>query len=342
MGIYIFTKKESALKTVFPKNTEFVTGTMSKHNPDTEDFSYIDVSGFSAADIKKNLTQLKKSCKGAPWGIIDPKGSLKDPASLFFDGASDYLGPDFFKGSSRIIDQKRLKAASQWRSAVPGKTEEKSAKRHVSSLSSGLPKTGIKIPSASMFPGWKKMQTGKTMPFYLVYCAIHGKMALNTRLGEKAYGYIQQRLLTFLFQSFNEGDGLAWMDTGKDFLFLLPAKIKNVEAVVKACVKMLASAPLIAIEVLGLTIPVNFVFALHYGPIRYSPPGATGKVVSDAVNFVFHLGSKKAEPGRLIISDELPDGTIPQALEDCFISSGEFEGRKTWHTKKFGYNKPWW
>jgi hypothetical protein len=131
------------------------------------------------------------------------------------------------------------------------------------------------------------------------------------------------------------------MDSGKDCLFLLPPKAKNAEAAVLSCIRMLISAPLIAIEVLGLTMPANLVFALHYGSISYKPPGKTGTVVSDAVNYVFHLGSKKAEPGRLIISGELPDGTVPKEFEDFFISAGEFEGRKIWHTKKFSYLKPW-
>ena len=346
MGVYIFTKKGAALKTVFPKNTEFLTGTGFKHNPEYEDISYLDVSGFSAAEIKTSIPRIKKSCKSTPWGIIDPKGSIKDSASLFFDGASDYLGPDFFK-RSKPIESKRLKSASQWRAAFSGnagetaKTKGEGAKKQLSPPSSALPKTGIKIPAATIFPGWNKMQTGKTMPFYLMYCALHGKTALNARLGDKAYGYLQQRTLTYLFQNFRDGDGIVWMESGKDFLFLLPPKIKNAETVIKSCVKTLASAPLVAMEVLGISLPVNFSFALHYGPICYSPPGSTGTLVSEAVNFIFHMGGKKAQPGRLTISGELPDGSVPKVLEDCFVSAGEFEGRKIWHTKKFSYIKPW-
>jgi hypothetical protein len=105
--------------------------------------------------------------------------------------------------------------------------------------------------------------------------------------------------------------------------------------------RLLLSAPLIAIETLGLSIPVNFVFSLHYGQVSYKPPGKTGTVVSDAVNFIFHLGAKKAEPGRLTIPGELPDGTVPKTLEDCFVSAGEYEGRRIWHTRKISYIQPW-
>ena len=104
---------------------------------------------------------------------------------------------------------------------------------------------------------------------------------------------------------------------------------------------MLVSAPLITMETLNIKIPSNFIFALHYGSISYKPPGKTGTVVSDAVNYIYHLGAKKAEPGRLTISDTVPGGTIPKSLEDCFVFAGEFEDRKIWHSKKFVYTKPW-
>jgi hypothetical protein len=51
------------------------------------DQAYIDITGLSQADLKKTIAQIKKS--GAFWGIIDPDGSSEDPASFFFDGASD-------------------------------------------------------------------------------------------------------------------------------------------------------------------------------------------------------------------------------------------------------------
>jgi hypothetical protein len=104
---------------------------------------------------------------------------------------------------------------------------------------------------------------------------------------------------------------------------------------------MVVSAPLIVLETLAVAIPSNIVFALHYGVINYKQPGKTGTIISDAVNFIFHLGAKKAEPGRLTISGDLPDVTVPENLKDLFIPAGEYEGRKIWQTKKFSYVKPW-
>ena len=340
MGINVITKKEEALKSVFPKSAVFITEAESSLRPEPRDMYYLDVSDLSDAEIKKAVSRLKKDCKSAPWGVIDPKGSVKDPALLFFEGASDYLGPHSFK-ESEALDPKRLKTAHQWRTALVGNTGGTAVPDGKNVTKSSLPMTGIKLPPVSLFPGWEDMKVGKTMPFYLLYCSIQGKIPLNTRLGEKAYDLLHQRLSAYLFKNFKDGDGLAWLDSGHDFLFLLPPKAQCVQATIAACIRMLVSAPLIAMEILGLTIPANFVFTLHYGPITYSPPGKTGTVISDAVNYIFHLGPKKSMPGRLTISDQLPDGSVSSVLEDSFVCAGEYEGHKIWHTKKFGYLKPW-
>jgi len=353
MNVYIFTKKETALKSIFPKNTQFLPLPLSKHEPVDGDISYIDISTLADTDLKKTLTQFKKYCKDTPWGIIDPNGSIKDTASVFFEGASDYLGTNFLK-STVSIEPKRLKEALLWRknavivssSAAAKENEQLTGeqsydKQLLKEKGTSFLKAGIKLPSASSFPGWKKIPEGKTMPFYLLYCSLQGKTTLDTRMEDKAIVQIYKRFVTYLDNSFKEANGLSWMNSGKDCLFLLPPSAKCAETAIKACIRMIISTPLIVMETLGITVPLNFIFALHYGSLSYNPPGRTGTVVSDAVNFVFHLGAKKAEPGRLTISGELPDVTIPKSLEDCFVSAGEFEDRKIWHTKKFSYAKPW-
>ncbi|MDR2072894.1 MAG: hypothetical protein LBP60_05640 [Spirochaetaceae bacterium] len=334
MSLYIFSKKEAALKGLFKKASPVFSGLkdLSKHKAQEGDISYLDLSGLTAADAKKTATQLKKRCKDTPWGIIDPRGSSKDPALWFFAGASDYLGPGALAG----VDPKRLSAAALWRQGP----QEDSAREKRPGAGIGLPKTGIKLPGGRI-PGWKEIPTGKLMPFYLLYCSLQGKNNLTTRFGEEAYSQLHKRFLAHLSQSFQKAEGLVWMDSGKDCLMLIPPKTKNAEEAVVACIRLLLSVPIITIETLNLNVPVNFIFALHYGAVKYKPPGKTGTVVSDAVNFIFHLGTKQAESGRLTISGEIPDNTIPKALEDWFVSAGEYEGRQIWQTKKIGYLRPW-
>ena len=340
--VYIFSGNEKTLKKAFPENAEFTDSPLSKHSPADKDVTYFDVSGLAEAEIKKTLTQLKKSCGNSPWGIIDPKGSVKDTAALFFEGACDYLGPALLKESG--VDAKRLKEVIAWRkkqSGAAGSSADGGAKSASADGKGGFIKSGIKLPAASAFPGWEKMQIGKSMPFYLLYCSLQGKVALDSRLDDKTVAQIHKNFLSHLDENLQESDGLLWMNTGKDCLFLIPPRAKCVEEAIKASVGMVISAPQIVLETLALSIPSNIIFALHYGTLNYIQPGKTGTIVSDAVNFIFHLGAKKAEPGRLTISGDLPDVTVPENLQDLFMPAGEYEGRKIWQTKKFSYVKPW-
>jgi len=341
--IYIFTKKETPLKTIFPAKGVSFVDLQAQPSIGNADISYIDISNVPEAELKKTMTQFKNTCRDAHWGIIDQKGIVKDIAALFFDGASDYIGPGVLKASD-VIEPKRFKSVLQWRkiepsAAAPAEGDENSVK---SDGGKGFIHSGTKLPSASSFPGWKKMTTGKTMPFYLLYCALQGKISLDSRLNDKTLNIIHKRFLSLLSAYMDAGDGLLWMNTGRDCLFLFPPRAKCAEAAIKACLRMIVSAPLYVLETFGVTIPANFIFAMHYGTVSYKPPGKTGTVVSDAVNSIFHLGAKKSEPGRLTISGELPDVSVPASLQDLFVPAGEYEGRKIWHTKKFNYAKPWY
>ena len=47
--------------------------------------------------------------------------------------------------------------------------------------------------------------------------------------------------------------------------------------------------------------------------------------------------AKKAEPGRLTISDDIPEEVIPKGIEDLFNSAGVFEGIPVRHSRRFVY-----
>lgn len=347
MNIYVFTQKSASLKDIFPRDAQlkkqtqfFSLADIQKHSPEDDNISYIDASGLDDAQLKKIFLQIKKSCKNSPWGVIDFKGSIKDSASLFFEGASDYLGPAFLKNLK--VDAKRYKTLFSFYKSTFLSNNRNNNENEKSGKSTGsFLKNGIKMPPSSVFPGWNKMQSGKTAPFYLLYCSLKAKTALDLRLDPKSLSQVHKKFVSYLDDNFAEADGLLWMDTGTDCLFLIPPKIKSVEAAAESCLRMIISAPLAASETLGVSFPVNFIFALHYGSVSYKPPGKTGTVVSDAVNSVFHLGAKKAEPGRFTISNDLPEASIQKSIHDLFIECGEYEDRKIWHTKKFCYNKAW-
>lgn len=293
------------------------------------DQAYLDISGLSPAALKKNLTLLKKGA--AFWGIIDPKGSCDDPALYFFEGANDYIGQAVVK---KGLSKKRFALALS--GARPEKRQGAKGNVADDADSAGTKRKSKKLP-AGEFEGWKSIRTGTEGTFFFLYVSLSGKSSLRSMLGETSFNYVKNRLREILQQALQEADALLWMETENNSLFLVPPRQRNGNAAVEASLKMLMNSRVVAIEKLGLSVPVEFTFALHYGQTLFQAPGKTGAVISESINYIFHLGSKKAEPGRLSISGDVPDDALPEGLADLFVATGVFEGIPIRHSKRFIY-----
>lgn len=296
---------------------------LSKHRPEGEDISYVDISGLPPEGQKKITAKLKKICAHSVWGIFDPRGEAPDPALFFFAGAADYIGP---KISKEGIDKKRLAAVRSWR--------ETAARNSMPEAAAVTDEEGRKLPGGK-FEGWRSIRSGTTASFLFLFVSLSGKPNIRARLGETALKALQNRWRDVLQQYLQESQALLWMETELHSLFLVPPKAVCGKAAVEASLRMLAGCRLIAIEKLGLSIPVDFTFALHYGKTIFRAPGKTGTIVSDAVNYIFHLGTKQAQPGRLTISAGLCCNAVPEGLKDLFIPAGTYEGIPILQSRRF-------
>jgi hypothetical protein len=280
------------------------------------------------------MTALSKRCAGTAWVIADPEGIIEDPATLFFKGASDYWGSNFCRaiadGSGKKAGLKtRLKLALAY-------CDARSAQSPRSSLVKPMQDESAQKANDCVFTGWKAIRSGTIYPFYFLHVSVSAHMNLRTRLGEAAHASFRDKLRSHLQQSLVDADPLLWMEFDATSLYLLPPRAFNSRAAVVACLRLLLGTPLVSYEKLGLPFPISFSFALHYGRSEFAEPGRTGAIVSDSVNFVFHLGSKRAEPGRLVISGEAGREAIPDCLADLFVPGGSFEGRELAESRRFG------
>jgi hypothetical protein len=331
---------------------------LSKHSPAPGDISYLDLSSFTAAEAKKALSLLKRRCGGhiagktagtgaageadTAWGIADPKDSA-DPAAFFFEGASDYMGSKRLKQEP---DPKRLKKAASWRAGLhTGGGRAGPAASGVPAVKEDPAKEGerpagrtAKLP-AGKFTGWSSCKAGAVSPFFFLYAALSGETSLRSRLGEASFKVLMGRFRAFLVPRFQDAKALLWMETGDNCLFLIPPRAEYLRAAGEAALKILMGSAFLTAEHLGLTIPAAFTFALHYGKTPYRAPGRTGTVVSDAVNFIFHLGTKRAESGRLTYSGDIPPDALDPRLEDMFTGAGSFEGRSLRHSLRFVHSR---
>jgi len=335
--IYIFSSKSAAALGLSEKNTgmELLPMTPGRElsvlracgrEIQAQDQIYLDISGLSPAELKKSMAQLKKGAFF--WGIIDPKGSSEDPALFFFEGAGDYIGPALVK---KGFAKKRFTTAlSQPRSGKTGGPVNKPD--DVGSAKSKSPKL-----STSKFEGWKSIRAGTEGAFFFLFVSLAGKANLRSALGEKAFSTVKIRFREILQQGLLDVDALLWMETEHNLLFLVPPRQANGKAAIEAALKMLLNSRLIVVEKLELSIPVELTFALHYGQTLFQAPGKTGGVISETVNYIFHLGAKKAEAGRLTVSGDVPEEAIPKGLKDLFIPVGAFQGIPIQHSRRFIY-----
>lgn len=313
-----------------------------------EDMVYLDISGISAMELKKFITWTKKRFTGSSWGIIDPKGIASDPALFFFEGAGDYIGPALIK---KGLVKKRFTLAGSF--SLESKNADRAANRKISpgpldsrlrdmratdSKSSDLravdKRKNQKLP-AGKFEGWKSIRAGTSLPFFFLFITLSGKTNLRSLVGESAFSTVKNRLREVLQQYLREAEALIWMETEENYLLLIPARGANGRAAAEAGLKLILNSRLICIEKLGLSIQAEFTLALHYGKTVYREPGRTGAVISESVNYIFHLGIKRAESGRLTISEDIPEEALPEGILDLFSPAGVFEGIPIRHSRRF-------
>lgn len=274
-------------------------------------FVYLDAGGDP--EIGRLIEQGSKlgSLEGCSWGVVDRAGAIADPAALFFAGAKDYLGPHLMREG---IGTARIERALAFAGLAPGKAD-----------SSALP--------ASPFPGWGGLSPGDEVQVRFCYAAVGNQRELLERIGEKRLNKLKEDFATFLQPWAKECGGIEWIRDQSGSLLLFPPRDEGMNPVL-AAFRLLLDRALIGYEVFRLETPLTFRFAFHAGATMWRPPGSTGTVVSDDVNFIFHLGTKAADDGAIFISD-VAERSVPPCLRDLFAAAGDFEGRRLSASKRF-------
>ncbi len=284
---------------------------------------YLDIDGLEEAQCKRLLKKMRTSYAQLPWGVLDTRGQAHDPAWFFHEGAADYLGPDSFAQGLTNQRWKRIQEFWNPRGAA--------SEGGQGNLRNSAARLCEELPS---FSGWHTIKSGIVYPFYLLYMGPENQGALKSSLGEKRFVDLQNRLLQYLTQSFSAVDALLWMQTDASFLYLIPPDLEKASHAVEQCLRIGLNHALVSYERLLLDFQLPLVFALHYGEIPFQPPGKTGTVVAEGINFIFHLAHQRASGGRLTLS-EAAEQAIPAPLRDLFVCAEPFEGKKILESKRF-------
>jgi len=255
-------------------------------------------------ELASKLDELE-SCA---WGVIDRPGEAADPALFFRAGACDYVGEKLFKTGF-----------------PPGRLETVLAY-------AGFEAEGCEPPEEE-FLGWAKLKEGDEAPVRFCYAAVGNQKGLLERIGEKRLGKLRDEFAAFLESWSKECGGIVWIRDTAGCLVLFPPKDEGMNPCL-AAFRLLLDRALIGYEVFKLEVPLTFRFAFHQGHTMWRKPGATGNIVSEDVNFAFHLGTKAACDGYLLASAEI-EKSIPECLADLFSPAGDFEGRSLLASRRF-------
>ncbi len=298
------------------------------------DLVYLDLEDVLAERQDEILAAFSTRCRenGCHWGLLDLDGRYGDPAQAFFAGAVDYIGAD---PGLAAIQAKRLKTILAWLAAhgdaSQGRSPSKAGRR---SAEVKAKKTTGGADAKRRFPGWKRIEAGEKRAFYLLYIAPLDQAGLRRRLGEVQFDALVGRLESQIRERLAACDPLLWMQSEGSLLYLVPVEGVRPVCMIEALLRLLLDVPLIAIERFSLPVAFPLVCAIHRGELPFVPPGATASLVNESVNFIFHLGAKRAEAGKITLSVDAIEA-VPPALEDLFVREGSFEGREILASRRF-------
>jgi len=274
---------------------------------------YADFSGIPQDAYKKNLSML--SSLKRVFGIIDSKGIIEDPASLFHAGASDFISKALFKTG---IDFTRIKKVYEYgKSCIPEQSPEPEP-----AVKSCLPLSGN---------DWNKIISGKNYTFCFMYIELDNQREIKKRFPGTALEDFTKKFFRFVEKSVSDINGRIWMWTDLGGLILFPFDGKSCPAIFKS-LNLMMNRKLICFEEFDYDMLLSYRIAIHIGDTVYENRGDTGKIVSDSINSIHHLKQNFAEAGRMYLTEDA-HRFIPAGFSDLFINAGSYEGREIYRLR---------
>ncbi len=268
---------------------------------------YLDASQFSETQITRALKD-QTIGEQVRIGIVDKTGIIEDPASLFQQGAVDYLPKALLQ---RGITATRLKKAVSFCDFTEVQAEEPAT-------------TQEKADWILSGTSWSGIKSGNEYTFCLMYVEIDLIDEWKNKSGSTHLDEVKAAFHQHMEQFADEFSGKIWMWMDLYGLILFPFDGKKCDQIIE-CMRLILNRTIISAEKYNYTTTISYTLVLHIGNTIYKSRGNTGTIVSDTVNFLFHTGHQFAEPGNLYLTEPVHQ-FIPQCLADCFLSSGTFEG----------------
>jgi len=273
---------------------------------------YVDVRGLQKPEHSRLLKQIGAQTRVFV-GIIDLGGSVDDPASLFHAGAVDYIG----KGpKGPLLTPRRRKSVLAF--AMAG---------HEREAVLDAPPTALSAPASAPLAAdrWAGVVSGADNRFAFLFVEVDDAEELKKRHEPDNLASAMETFKSYVEDIATAHGGRLWMWSRFGGIVLFPLDDSPCPAAVCG-LRIFLSRIFYDVEESPLPGQLSFRLALSIGSTYYDP-GDTGRIVSDAINSIFHLGRRYLGPGQFMLTAEACE-SAPSSLRVLLQPAGTFEGRK--------------
>ncbi len=316
INIYLFTKKRKIIS-FFNKIRKARTFSLTIYNPVnyrkilTNDsdyfFAYIDISSFTSSEKRKFLTYITRQRK-FDYGILDPENWIVDSASLFHKGASDYLPGPAIIGE---ISTKRIKDAINF--------------YMIESAESDIGEPDSHSETILLKSSWDIIAEGNSYTFIFMFIEIDMIKDWASHSGKAHINDVMNHFYKHLQNTINPLHGRIWIKTEYGALVLFPYA-GSATPIILECFKLVLDKIIISAEEYPYKTILSYKIALDIGTTKYLTKGNTGSIVSDSVNYIFHLGNQYAKAGNFYLTNLIYED-IPSGLLNYFALAGNFQDK---------------
>jgi class 3 adenylate cyclase len=267
------------------------------------------VRGLSDKERGKALAEIAKNPQLC-FGVLDPAGAVKDIAALFHAGAVDYIGK---KLTLAAFTAKRAAAVAEYARDAYGAED---------GAGTGNGEAREAVPVSA---GWLDIVPGKEHRFAFLFVEVDDAEELKKRHEPENLASAMETFRGFIERIVQQHGGRLWMWGRFGGLALFPVH-DSTSAAPLCGLRIILSRVFYDVEESLLPGRLVFHMALSVGTTVYQK-GDTGRIVSDGVNSIFHLGRQYAQPGQFLMTAEACE-LAPSALRAYLIPAGSFEGRR--------------
>ncbi len=274
-----------------------------------ESLVYLDVQGLGEKGRGRLLAVIAANPR-VRFCLLDPAGEVGDVAPFFHAGAVDYIGK---RMASTKVSSKRRSAPLDYARRIGVGVE--TSTRPVVPLDE----------QAAAGDGWSEIQPGHEHAFAFLFIEVDDAEELKKRHEPENLAAAMATFRMFVERIVSPYGGRLWMWSRFGGLALFPLHEPTPSAPLCG-LRILLSSIFYDVEESLLPGRLSFRMALSVGSTVYHD-GDTGKIVSEAVNSIFHLGRRFTGPGQFHVTADAHE-LVPPQLRGFFRPSGTYEGRR--------------